>query len=236
MPVARLERNALAVRALKSTFNAQGNRALSFSCADADDFLMCFTKGPFVSRAELDSCLTRDDLLTLHQRSIVVKHIGDSQKIRLQMVSGRVVASAPSFTNFDVMPPEKVQVWAVKSNERGEITVYVPDDASEQAALFPADYYVDFQPTHAKRLVERLMAGLEKEMIRSGTLRVNFDSESTECADGVLEYRIGNGQPIPIPASAYGQEIPLRVDESCRVTVLPCSEFEGIFVERTRSK
>lgn len=182
MPVNILDNNLFKIRNLKVESDKNGaflmmNPGKSAAC------VICVSKEKPVNPDELQ--LTEAQLEDLYTgRTLDFS----SKGYTLKGVTRQQFAAAPQFRDFKMAPPTYVQVWGMGSNERGIITLYMPEDPQEQCVLVAVVY--------------------RKEM-RDGNMYIMVEHKDGY-EDGDLCYQVDGRLPVPIPASALNQPIPMR--------------------------
>lgn len=123
-----------------------------------------------------------------------------SKGYTLKGVTRQQFAAAPQFRDFKMAPPTYVQVWSMGINDRGTITLYMPEDPQEQCVLVAVGYRKEMRGDDMYVWVER-MDGYE---------------------DGDLLYQVDGHLPVPIPVSGLNQ--PLRMRPGVNPVVMPRPE------------
>lgn len=118
------------------------------------------------------------------------------------------------FRNFEVCPPEQIQVWSMSEN-LDDVTLFVPDDEKSQICYVPLRYSYSFTPGRRER---------NKDIPGQLYVQLNNDGNYT---DGALLYQVGESLPIPLPKEYLNQAIPLNVGPGMPVQILVRQEFVG---------
>lgn len=182
MPVNVLDNNLFKIRNLRVDFDKKGpfltmNPGKSAAC------VICVSRERPISLQDLQ--LNEAELKDLYTG----KTLDFSAKgYTLKGVTRQQIAAAPQFRDFKMAPPTFVQVWSMGIDDRGNITMYLPEDPQEQCAL--------------------VAVGYRKEM-RGDDLYIWIEQKDGY-EDGDLLYQVDDHLPVPVPASGLNEPLPMR--------------------------
>ena len=176
---------------------------LELNCPNATGYVLCFSIGAPVEVSQLQ--LTENDLRNLYNgRSLQM------DSFRLQGVPRRVFHAMAVYRKFEVVPPEQIQVWAMSYAPFDDIvTLHVPEKSTDQLCYAPLRYTF-----HVR--MDGEINYLTVKLLDHG----KYDN-------GALAYQVGDSLPIPIPASAFGREIPVKTGVQKRLNVVVVPEYVG---------
>lgn len=207
---------------------------LQFAARAAAAYTLCFSSQTPVTRDTID--LSEQDLVDLYHGKRIRK--GD---YRYQGVSRGAVAGTPMFRDFEVNPPEQIQIFAMEydpfSRKAG---LYVPEDPDQQIVFVPLRFHVERKYAGGLMILTVTLVdqgehtkGSNKDAKRSagGYTSGNTEGSFGRYTDGTLSYQVGDSLPIPIPQAFLGKPMPIRMRNGDQIRVVVSEEMLGKFSE-----
>lgn len=205
MPVEELKSNLFAVNHLRLSVLPNGKRSIQFSCTESVSALvLCFSKGQPLTGA--DVAVTDDELRQLLHGGIVKKENCRLQGVPRARMNG-------SFSDFQAVPPEQIQVWTMVMRNNAQPVLYVPADPAAQICFVPLLYTVTMRAENGYRYLK-------------------VDMPDTEYyQNGALRYQVDDLRSIPIPKSCIGRELCISTAPNASVKVIVGEEHTGKYKE-----